>query len=327
MHKYLGILAAAMMVACGGGGNDGNDTSAAGDDDDDNGCQDILEFWPADGDSAVYYRTPIDFTLESTDGNETITVEGVDGTSSVVDNKVVFEPSAPLAPSTSYTVTLDWCGGPTTTTWTTSEVGGEVAESTLIGSTYALDLGSGRFVYPAGIGPLIQSQLTQPVLIGITDIAAGELSMMGALGLTDQTQDMCTPSIDFPVPADFNANPFFVIDADSLVLDIEGVEIMIEDMNISGAFSPDGDYIAGATLAGSIDTRPLAGLVGATGDENAICDLVVTLGVTCETCPDGSEFCLSVLVDSMQADMVPGTLTAVDEAAIDANPDCGSGGT
>ena len=324
MHKYLGILAAAMMVACGGGGDDGTDTSSAGDDDDDDGCQDILEFLPGDGESTVYYRTPIEFTLESTDGSESITVEGVDGTSAIVDNKVVFTPSAPLAPSTSYTVTLDWCGGPTTTTWTTSEVGGAADESTLSGGTYALDLGGGRFVTPAGIGPLIQAQLEQPILVGVTDSTGGELQMMGALGLTDETQDMCTPSIDFPVPADFTQNPYFVIAADSLTLDIEGVEIMIEDMIISGAFAPDGSYIDGATLAGSIDTRPLAGLLGDTGNPDAICDLVVTLGVTCETCPDGTDYCLSVFVDSMQAELVPGTLVAVDQAAIDANPDCGS---
>ena len=324
MHNYLGILAAAMMVACSGGDNGSPDTDGAGDDDDGNGCQDIVEVWPNDGEDSVYYRTPIEFTLASTDGSESITVEGLDGTSAVVENTVVFTPTAPLTPSTSYTVSLDWCGGPTTTTWTTSDVGAEVSESTLVGATYALDLGSGRFVYPAGIGPLIQSQLEQPILIGVTSIDASELSMMGALGLTDLTQDMCTPSIAFPVPANFDENPYFVIDADSITLDIEGVEVMIEDMNISGAFAPDGSKIAGATLAGAIDTRPLAGLLGATGDDNAICDLVVTLGVTCETCPDGSEYCLSVLVDSMEAEMVPGSLVEVDQAAIDANTDCGT---
>mgnify|MGYP006928191190 CR=1 FL=1 len=323
MHKYLGILAAAMMVACGSGDGDGDSGTTGDDDDDDNGCQDILEFFPADGETAVYYRTAIEFTLESTDGSEVITVDGATGTSTIVDNKVVFTPDTVLSPSTSYNVTLDWCGGPTSTTWTTSAVGGAADEADLIGSTFALDLGSGRFVTPAGIGPLIQQQLEQPILIGVVDITGTDLQMMGALGLTDETQDMCSPSIDFPVAADFSENPYFVIGPDAITLDIEGIEILIEDMVISGAFAPDGTYVAGATLAGAIDTRPLAGLVGATGDDNAICDLVVTFGVACEACPDQSNFCLSVFVDNMQADGVPGSLVPVDQAAIDANTDCG----
>ncbi len=319
MNKYLGILAAAMLVAC--GGDDTVDTSTTGDDDDDD-CVDILEFFPADGDSAVYYRTAIEFTLEAVDGSEMITVEGATGTSTVVENKVIFTPDAPLAASTSYTVTLDWACGPTTTMWTTSAVGSAADESNIVDSTYALDLGSGRFVTPAGVGPLIQQQLEDPILIGVTAINGSDLEMMGALGLADETQDMCSPSIDFPVAADFSENPFFIIGPDSIVLDIEGIEILIEDLMISGAFAPDGSFIAGATLAGKIDTRPLAGLVGATGDDNALCDLVVTFGVSCETCPDGTNFCLSVFVDNMEAQGVAGTLVPVDQAAIDANPAC-----
>jgi len=323
MNKYLVVLAAAMLVACGGKDKDGTDTSVAGDDDDDS-CVDILEFFPADGDGAVYYRTAIEFTMEETDGSESITVDGLDGSSAVVDNKVVFTPTGNLDPSTSYTVTLDWACGPTSTTWTTSAVGAAANEDDLIGSTYALDLATGRFVYPAGIGPLIQQELEQPILMGVTDITGSDLQMMGALGTTGTppAQDMCAPSIDFPVAADFSENPYFVIGPEQITLDIEGIEIEIEDMIISGAFAPDGSYVAGATLAGAIDTRPLAGLLGATGDDDAICDLVVTFGVACEACPDQTDYCLSVFVDNMVGDSVPGSLVEVVQDDIDNNGDC-----
>ena len=34
-------------------------------------------------------------------------------------------------------------------------------------------------------------------------------------------------------------------------------------------------------------------------DESFICDMAATLHVTCETCSNGSDFCLTILVDSM----------------------------
>ena len=326
--RFSTLLFISLAISCKG---DDATTTDSGDDDDDVGCQtEILEFFPADGDGAVYYRTAIEFTLSDADGSESIAVSStsgdVAGTSAMIDSKVVFTPDAPLLSSTQYSVTLDWCTGPTTTQWTTSEVGGPVDDNGLIGSTFSLDLASGRFVDPPGIGPLIQQQIPGDlsILIGVADIVGSDISIMGALGLGDDTQDLCLPSIDFPVAADFSENPYFVVGPDRLELTIADITVAIDDLMISGAFGPDGAYLAGAVLAGEIDSRPLVGLVGATGDDGAICDLAVTFGVTCQTCASDSEpYCLSVFVDSIDADGVPGlTLVSVDQAAVDANIDC-----
>jgi hypothetical protein len=64
----------------------------------------MLHYVPVNGREDVFYRTRIEFGLESVVGTETLTVttEGVevDGESVIEDNRVVFHPSEPLVPST-----------------------------------------------------------------------------------------------------------------------------------------------------------------------------------------------------------------------------------
>jgi len=322
------VLFAVFALGCKGGddGDKAKDTDVK-----DDGCPtEIVEFHPADADGAVYYRTAIEFTLVDGDGSESITVIGpggdLAGTSSIVEGKVVFTPSTPLESSSQYTVTLDWCTGPTTTTWTTSEVGAAVDGPALINSTFTLDLQSGRFIDPPGIGDLIQQSIPSDlsILIGVMDVVDNDIWMMGALGLGDDTQDVCQPSIDFPVAADFTENPYFIVGPDEIELELEGILVKIEDLMISGAFGPEGAYLAGAALAGEIDSRGLSELIGATGDDDAICDLAITFGVTCTPCSSDSEpYCMTVFVDSIDADGVPGvTLVTVEQEDVDGNIDC-----
>ena len=151
---------------------------------------------------------------------------------------------------------------------------------------------------------------------------------MGALGIegaSPAAQDTCEETIDFPTAADFTDNPFFAVGPDTTTLSVEGLDVTIDDLLISGAFSPDGSYIAGATLAGAIDTRPLVGLIDPEGGENTICDLVATFGVACEACSDGSgDFCLTLLVNDISAEELPGTTLvsrSADDIAADATCD------
>jgi hypothetical protein len=129
-------------------------------------------------------------------------------------------------------------------------------------------------------------------------------------------------------------------------LSVAGFTVTIEDLEISGAFSPDGSFIAGATLAGVIDTRPLVPLLNADDicdpgaprccdtdvdpdcdsaddtatccDEDAICDLAGQIGVACQACDGGTgDFCLTLLVDSLQAEQVTGAVVDPQHAPAD----------
>ncbi|NCG19389.1 MAG: hypothetical protein GWP91_10310 [Rhodobacterales bacterium] len=325
MTRILGLLACTMMFAC--GGDDGGD-SATGTTTDPNACDnEILEFYPTDGASDVYYRTTVDFTFDALDGSEAIKVTTggaeVAGTSAVVDNRVVFTPTDALASSTTYDVELSWCDGPTLTSWTTSDIGDPADAASLAGLTFGLDIGGGRFVEPAGVGALIGGLLEQEVLMGVTAATDTEVGMMGALGDASGGQDMCTESFDFPVAAEFSENPYFIIESDFLPLDVSGVVVEIEDLEISGAFAADGSEIAGATLRGTLDVSTLDSMVG--GDT---CELLSTFGVPCLPCSGGGDTCLTVFVDSMDAAVKPGvTLEVVTSVEIAANPACGGATT
>ena len=98
----------------------------------------------------------------------------------------------------------------------------------------------------------------------------------------------------------------------------------IEDLEVSGAFTADASQIVGASVAGVIDTRPLTSLIGATGDDGAICDLVGMAGASCIACPDGTgEYCLTMLVEQLAAALVGGvTVVEVTPADVDGNASC-----
>ena len=102
-------------------------------------------------------------------------------------------------------------------------------------------------------------------------------------------------------------NPHMVLEADELPLSIQGVTATIEDLIISGTFHPDLTNMRGGVFAGTIDTRPLVGALGAGESESEICDLVrKTVGVDCIECPDGEFLCLALRAEDLGANLVDG---------------------
>lgn len=318
MHRSLLLLP--LLVACSGG--DDKDTSTTGETGDpDEGCDVIVDSTlPASGAIDADYRAAIEFHLSDADPTATVS-SSIAGTTTLADDNetVIFTPSAPLAPSTDYTVTLDYCGGTVDLGFKTSALGTPISDTNvLVGKTFSLDLASARIVEPAGIGSVLSSYLTQDILVGVETVSATEINMAGAIGKEDASppaQDYCTPTIDFPV-ADFDEQPFFQIGPQTTTLSVAGYSIEIGNLEITGTFAADASYFGGGTLAGTIDTRPLAPLLDDSGDEGAICDLAVSFGAVCEACPsDGEPFCLTLVADQITAVEVEGTtlVEVIDE--------------
>jgi hypothetical protein len=327
MLRNILILSCLTLVACPEPTDTDTDTDAG--QDCDNG---IVSITPADAASNVYYRTDISVLFEAADESATLIVSNagteVAGTTMWMGDTMMWQGDAALDSNTAYDVAIDYeCGNPATT-FTTSEVGATTDSAGLVDRTYVLDLAGGNFVEPAGVGPLLQTQLTVDILIGVTDATTEAVSMMGAIGVEGATppeQDLCEEAIDFPAAADFSENPYFAVGPDTTTLSVQGMDIVIDELLISGAFSPDGTYIAGATLAGAIDTRPLVGLIDPAGSPDTICDLVATFGVACEPCSDGTgDYCLTLLVNDISAEELAGTTLVPrtgDDIAADATCD------
>lgn len=313
------VIALTALVACKDGGETG-DTGPAP-------CTNSVTPYPADGETQAYFRTTVEAKLQVADATATLALAdaagtAVAGTSTVTANKVVFAPTASLSPETVYNATLTYECGVVEWSFTTSEVGAAVTGD-VAGEVYALDLASGRFVHPEGVGDLIGQFLTTQVLVTVSaqDTTANTIDMLGAIAVDGETpivQDMCTETIPFPT-ADFSGNPFWEIDGSgtTTMINVAGYSVGIDDLQLSGAFAPDASYIAGARLAGSLDTYPLATIVDATcidGSSDypacleAVCDLAAVIG-GCEACGDGSgNHCLSLDVDNISAEGVGGTL-------------------
>ena len=343
MLRFAYILGLVSLVGCSSKSDEtaGDDTGpAVGNDNGGSGACDTpaigLAYPSADGATDFYYRGSVEFEfVKNTDDDATITLESsageaIAGSLGWVGDVLSFTPDTALANSTNYKATLTHCAGAVDIGFTTSSLGGalEDGSSSLIGNTYAVALGEARFVKPEGVGGLLGGLLTQDILIGVVDANDTELNLVGALSEEGSpNQDMCEPSIDFPVAADFTSAPYFSINADALALSASGYEIKINDFTLAGDFSADGSYIGGAVLAGLIDARDLTGALIGGGlieedDPQAVCDLIGAFGVVCEACSDGKNYCLTIHVDQIDAALTGDTLVAQDTC----NPDeCAAG--
>lgn len=296
----------------------------------------IDETFPADGATNAYYRGAIEFHLSDPDSSATITIDGVDGVSSANEegDVITFTPSAPLAPSTPYTASLSYCRGDASISFTTSALGGTIADpSSLNNRVYTLDLQAEdvRIVIPEGVGSVLESYLDVTLFIQVADANSSTLSMFGAVADDAGTaQDYCSPTLDFPT-AEFTAAPYFEVGPQTTTISVADYTVTIEDLYISGTFATDGSYWGGGVLSGSVDTRPLVDLVEEGGEDGAICEIVAGFGVACETCPaDGQPYCLSIKAVGLGGDEV--TSTSLEEIEMAdchemcpdsaANPEC-----
>lgn len=303
----LALLGCPSDPAKDSGGGDDTDTNTGG-------CTvTIDETIPVDGSVDAYYRGDIEFHLSDADTTASIDTT-IPGSMEVLEDgkTIIWRISQPLDCQTFYEATLNYCGGAATIGFQTSDLGCAPSVDTFQGNTYALNLADARIVDPPGIGSVLTTYLTTQILMGVVSDEGTDLQMLGAVALEDSTnQDYCNPTIDFPV-ADFTDRPFFSIGPQDTTFEVAGYSIPIQGLNITGTFAPDGSYIGGATLAGTIDTRPLAPLLDDSGDEGAICELAVNFGAECEPCPsDGKSFCLTLYADQIYADQVSGELTEV----------------
>lgn len=293
-------------------GADGGDDSGAPPDDTGDGetCGvAVEETVPADGATDADWRARLEFHLDEPDATALV-VTDIPGHQEVhVDGDVIYwVPDAPLAPGTTYTATLEYCGGSPTLTFTTSSLGTPLEDgASPVGTAYALDVLDARVVEPGGIGAVF-AIYTGDLLLEVGAADGAGIALTGAPVDSDASapaQDLCMPSADFAL-GDFSASPWFESGVAHLSLGLAGFHIELEEARVSGTFASDARSIGGATLSGWMDTRPLAPLIDSE-NEAAICEMALSFGDTCTSCPsDGEPFCLYYQLDQIDGAAVPG---------------------
>lgn len=311
MRRAMWSLAATALLGC--PGTDKDDTAT---------CVIIVKsVYPADGSTDGYYRAAIDFELSNPDPTAVITTDipGTQGTSE--DGKhILWTPDAPLAPETSYSATLDFCGGSESTTFTTSVAGNALTDAeALVGNLYQMDLRTAHVTAPPGLGEVLLEQLSAILLLGVDGPVGSTLPMTGAASKENETtQDYCNLTVPLD-DVDFSGSPDLSVRNDQFTLYAVGTAIDVFDLAIDGTFLPDGSAMAGVSFSGTIDTRPLAPYVDdGDGSEAAICELAVNFNTSCVVCPsDGQEFCLELAADRITAPLdAAATLVEVCEADV-----------
>jgi hypothetical protein len=326
----LGLIG--IMFAC-----SGDKTGETGDVAAANTCPDGAEItisntYPTSDAANFYILDSVEFTLSAEDPSAALTLSGPDGdvagSSAVNGTKVTFTADAPLAPSSAYTASLSYCNSedPVDVAFSTSDLGEDLTVD-LVGKTYAVDLASGNFVQPPGIGSLLGGLFTNKILLNVTS-SGDTLEFIGALSEESSTaQDTCSETFtDFP-SADFTNAPMFDVPEADLSLSISGYSATIYALSVSGTFAADGSYFGGGELSGELDARQLVDIVGGLmeGIESAedVCGLVAGFGVSCSECSsDGEAYCVNLEVNRMVANETGEALVEITADDVAANADC-----
>lgn len=349
-HTHLtALVLAAFAFACNGEDKDDEDT----DTDDDNGgttqCVGLASSnptIPAAATNDFFYRGQMSVRFAGDANAVGTTIELKDGSGADValttiewedsGDTAFFGPAAPLDPSSDYTLVVQTdCPAAAEIAFSTSSFGEQVSNtSVLAGTAFDLDIAGADIVRPPGIGGLLGTLLGQlgdtAIVIVVKDLNENdEIDFYGGIGDKDAagniTQDICEPTFslgDAATPAVFE-NPYFELNApDGITISAAGVDITLDAVLLSGAFSADGKSVGGVRLAGQADARTLAPALEDlldVGGAAEVCSLIGSFGVACEPCDtDGEAFCLTLDAQNIVADAVEGLdFIEVDEDNLD----------
>jgi hypothetical protein len=272
---------------------------------------------PVHGATDVHKSTPIELTFSARPEQKVDHRLACDGkrlaSTRAWDDDVVTVSSEDVHSRSECTLEVDHRCGPTTVDYTTAAL--PAVSTECMDGLYHIDLSGGRFVEPAGLGPLIQQQLSSDVLIQVSSADSTDGSLLiGYTTSTGQlTQDLCIATSPLQL-SDTTDNPYFSVEALPLPIEdlfYEGSTFM--EFELSGAFDEECADIVEMNVSGIFDFR----------EEPDTCDILATLGLDCVACPTGQIACVDLNVDQLEAtrlDAAP--LTEVTQADVANNPDC-----
>lgn len=279
----------------------------------------IESTYPLPNSENVYYRDNLSFSFSEKISDAEVTLTDASGTSisgeiAQDDTSIIFTPSSPLQPSTSYQAALSYCGSadPVLIEFKTTDLGTPLANgnSDLLSKTYAVDLESGEILEPAGVGELLRAFLSNTFLIHVVETTDSSISVRSALSADDSVeQDFCVSTLEeFPV-IDMTQSPYFSLANDTLQLNVSAYNVKIYQFQVLGTFASDASSFQQAYITGELDAREAYTLLTDFGiaaeNEDDVCGLLQNFGAECIECSsDGAPYCLRIVIDDIVANAV-----------------------
>jgi hypothetical protein len=279
----------------------------------------IESTFPADGATDAYYRGTVEFTLTEPDPTATVFAD-FEGVQTTRDDglTVVFTPTDPLEPLTSYEVGLDYCRGTPSIEFTTSGYGLPVEDPQgLRGRTWAYDLRDARFYEAGYLGDLLQTFAERVGLVSVVGIEGDMVDLRMAVADDSEPpgQDFCARTVDVE-GVDFSGSPYLQFGPTSIEFQAYLGIIAIHEMIVQATVAPDGASLGGMVISAVIDVRSVANAVDM--DLVELCELLEVYGAPCEACPEDSEpYCVSTAADRLGAAGVATTVERINQAYSD----------
>jgi MYXO-CTERM domain-containing protein len=293
-------------------------------------CAQLLSWSPADGATDVSRTTSVEATFDRVDPSASMSVfagAAVAGAQSWNGTTLTFTPTNSLLAGTDYTSIVTTACGQESIGFTTESVGGPITGASLVDRTWELDVYSGTWIAPAGVGPILAGLAGDgTILLGVSHAGTNNLDLVFSGAdetTTPTTQDTDWETVDITA-VDFSQSPTFSGSFGSLTLDLAGVAVPVEQVAFSGTFDAGGSQIVDMSVTGFVDIRPAGPLLGGTAQTS--CLLLGAFGVGCTACPSGvGNFCVEADIRDITAfELVGQTITPI--ATTSAGASCSSAG-
>ena len=279
----------------------------------------IESTYPADGATDAYHRGTVEFMLTEADPTATVFAD-FEGVQTTRDDglTVMFTPTEPLEPLTSYEVGLDYCRGTPSITFTTSSYGLPLEDpQALLGQTWGYDLRDARFYEAGYLGDLLQTFAERVGLVSVVGLEGGSVDLRLAVADDNEPpgQDFCARTAEVE-GVDFSESPYLQFGPTSIEFNAYLGVIAIHEMVVKTTVSPDGSSLGGMDISAVIDVRSVAYAVDM--DLVELCELLEVYGAPCEACPeDGEPYCAATSADQFGASQVATSVDRINEAYAD----------
>lgn len=288
----------------------------------------VNQVTPLNGASEHYYLDPVIFQLSEPDPSARVEAEFSGETTVSEDGlTITYTPDEPLAPSTTYAVTLDYCRGAPTISFTTSHYGAPLEASTdLEGATFTLSFTGGEMLVGENAGELMNAIFRWPIMVQIVDVDGDQLSVLAGIGLEGVEpveQNTCARTIEMDgIPT--SDLPYVSGRVEDSTFGAYGGEVRFESFDFDTTIAADGQTIGGMRYDAVFGVEEIVALLPDFGDVDSLCTLAANLDIPCKPCPsDEALSCIRVSSHHIEGTRVDNTLVPITEPGTheDCDPD------